>query len=607
MINNDNYNRKRPERSVELKNYSTSGGRIAWWRNPNQKGNLLRNQQHIFGSIHERMSRSMPRETKRDSSSKIIYLKNQRTPTLRSFQKIRYDSSNPVKSIRSNSNMSNPKTEMSEQEKMGMFNGVQFRTMPNIKSDNHIHMSWVEKKKLNPKWKWGKKFTSNNKQSNSNLVVFKDERVFCIEDMENRLVHLFMKMLVYSSKIESLKNKLLRNNPNFSSGPLFNEFTSNQSKVLLLEDFGSMLNSFGFNMSYIMCQKLMIFLSKYRHTHKHHKIRSMHSLPPSSSNLQNILSPLDQNEMPNFGTNTSNMVEGEHNHPSTGPLTANRLVSSQLNISSQEKKFQYSLNFEDFREFLEKLNISEIRRSPYLSREGVAMKSMDYHLIRQIIILLLRKLEDMGNIIQSLQCYGSLGIFAYLLKFNPLYIKDRQIHSRVNSNITSPIGSLPNSEFKKFINNYKPPTPQKSERSAKRPNSITRFMKKRISKESKAKLLGKFDDSDDPDDDVIIGLDDVSTPQSRNFTSIKSSSMPLDYLGANLNNLSEDQLREKARLLIKGKKVINEDTIRNFLEFHQVQHMPRDLTFILSDLGTRSLELDLEMFDKFLFSDLWTI
>jgi hypothetical protein len=602
---NDSYTKIRTDRSVDSNNFSTSGGRIAWWRKPNQNEYMTNTQKHMFDSLYERMSRSVPRKNNQENSSKVIYLKNQRTPTLRSFQMNQLNPSDPMKSIRTESNISNTNTEQ-EKKTPNLFQGVQFRTMPTEKSKN-IHMSWVEKKKIDPYWNWGKRVaTSSSNLNNSNLVIFRNKGAFCIEDMENRLVHLFMKMLVYSSKIESLKDKLFRGNPNFSSGPLFNEFTTSPNKVLMKEDFAAMLNSFGFNMSPAICNKIILFLSKYRHTHKHHKIRSLHSLPQSSTNLHNILSPLDQPDNLVFKSKHDLINETDLNYPSTGPLNANHKVSSQLDISNYEKQLQNTLNFEDFREFLEKLNTPEVKKSPYLSREGVAMRSMDYHLIRQIIILLLRKLEDLGSIIQQLQNYGSLGIFAYLLKFNPSYIRDKQIHSRVTSTITSPLVSLPNSEFKKFMNNYKPPKIQKPEKSVKRPNSINRFMRKQISKQSKAKILGRSEDSEDSKDDLIIGIDTITSPH-RNFASIKNSEKCLDYLGENLNDLSQDQLREKARLLIKDKRVIDEDTIRNFLEFHRVQHMPKDLTYILSDLGTRSLELDLEMFDRFLFSDLWSI
>ena len=133
-------------------------------------------------------------------------------------------------------------------------------------------------------------------------------------------------------------------------------------------------------------------------------------------------------------------------------------------------------------------------------------------------------------------------------------------------------------------------------------------MRRKISKESKIKLLGKEEDSEDLEDDFIVGNDQNTEKYTMTYKSMKSSTNKVAFRSKeNLNDLTVDQLRERAREIIKKKRLVDEDTIRHFLEFHHVQFMPRDLTFIMSDLGTRSMEIGLEMFDQFLFSEVWNI
>lgn len=91
-----------------------------------------------------------------------------------------------------------------------------------------------------------------------------EPRSFSEEDMEHRLVLLFRKMLVFSSKIESLKEKIIVNNPDFSSYRLFMRFSGDRKTrmdLIGLCDFFAAFN-FGFGEGFV--EKVMIFLSKYR-------------------------------------------------------------------------------------------------------------------------------------------------------------------------------------------------------------------------------------------------------------------------------------------------------------------------------------------------------
>lgn len=611
ISSNEQFLRSRELPSEEIRPFSTSStGRFAWWRKGNRGSqNQLKGGRHIFESMQQKLSRSVPRDTGAlpGSQNSLIYIKNDRVderditklqlPDLKEEYSVR--SARPKKTYQSKSvdqyfeKYKNPKTRNSNRPQSKQY-------------DSQMHMSWVEKKRANPNWKYGKKVNNSARGVQSSMIVFSEVDVFCLEDMENRLVQLFMKILVYSSKIESLKEKLFRGNPDFSCGPLFKEFTNNRSRVMSREDFTNMLTSFGFNLSPQVCRKMMIFLSKYRYTHQHHKIRSLSSLPQSTANLKPLLSPndADQSEEPNFKMATSNFNAKNTDTQNQRNLTSNRaVISNHLNASGQlSQNLECQLTFDDFREFLEKLNGSPGPRQSSNSRDGVGIRWMDYHLIRQIIILLLRKLEDIREIVRSLQKYGSLPIFVYLLKFNPEYFQEHLDPSRFNSHTTSPKASQQN-----FRNTFQPkeglitqPSPRN------KATSITSFMKRRISKNSKKKVFGQ--DSEDIEEDLIIGTDQLTERFASLHPSVKSGltrQRPLQP--QDLSLLTEEQLRVKARELIRNKMVVDEESIRHFLEFHRIQFMPKDLMLVMSDLGTRSAELGLEMFDRFLFSDLWAI
>jgi hypothetical protein len=84
------------------------------------------------------------------------------------------------------------------------------------------------------------------------------------EDMEHRLVLLFRKMLVFSSKIESLKEKIIINNPDFSCYKIFVNFSGERNTKMDIIGLCDFFAAFNFNFGEGFVEKVMIFLSKYR-------------------------------------------------------------------------------------------------------------------------------------------------------------------------------------------------------------------------------------------------------------------------------------------------------------------------------------------------------
>lgn len=83
------------------------------------------------------------------------------------------------------------------------------------------------------------------------------------EDMEYRLVLLFRKMIVFSSKLESLKMKITKYNPDFSSYKLFRQFSGLSNSHIGLGGMLQFLAYFRLNWGQQFVGKLMVFLSLY--------------------------------------------------------------------------------------------------------------------------------------------------------------------------------------------------------------------------------------------------------------------------------------------------------------------------------------------------------
>jgi len=90
-----------------------------------------------------------------------------------------------------------------------------------------------------------------------------EPRSFSEEDMEHRLTLLFRKMLVFSSKIDTLKEKIITNNPDFSSYRLFVKFSGDKKTRMDVVGLMDFFHAFNFEFGSVFVEKVMIFLSKY--------------------------------------------------------------------------------------------------------------------------------------------------------------------------------------------------------------------------------------------------------------------------------------------------------------------------------------------------------
>jgi hypothetical protein len=87
---------------------------------------------------------------------------------------------------------------------------------------------------------------------------------FSLEDLELNLMNLFKKILVFSSKIDSLKVKILKRNPEFSVISIFQTFCDLSTRRIDLQGIKEFTQTFGFDFSFYFLIRVFVYLSGYR-------------------------------------------------------------------------------------------------------------------------------------------------------------------------------------------------------------------------------------------------------------------------------------------------------------------------------------------------------
>lgn len=350
------------------------------------------------------------------------------------------------------------------------------------------------------------------------------------EDMEKRLVLLFRKMIVFSSKIESLKEKILKTNPDFSSYRLFMNFSGSDNNKMDQMGLYQFFQFFGFNHEPHYIKKIMIYLSKF-------KIEEQ-----------------------------SGFCEG-------------------MGVSAQEKNFSryqsgishsngqnLSISYADFKDIMVVEGCNDIdwamNNAP---TDEVNLQSTEMHLIRQILMLLKRKLTDIGNVVNTLRVYTSEEIFNYLLKFNT------PDHVRITQDSFEQNNAMMQNEYNQFGDlrpNFQPPQAISQNRFIPDENG-------NIVSSGNGFERGGFDDQ---------------------------SAISLNMAGGNmmLNRFAKKNINVQQKIFNRTEvKFLDIETICNFLEFQDVQFLPEDANYILKDIGVSTGSISFETLKKFFESSLW--
>lgn len=96
------------------------------------------------------------------------------------------------------------------------------------------------------------------------LTWIPDTQSISKEDLENKLLSLFKKVLVYCSKIQLLKEKLLKSKSEFSVYGLFKRFCIKKRELMTPIEFSNFTRLFGFRFPQQTIIKMMLFLKRFK-------------------------------------------------------------------------------------------------------------------------------------------------------------------------------------------------------------------------------------------------------------------------------------------------------------------------------------------------------
>jgi hypothetical protein len=224
-------------------------------------------------------------------------------------------------------------------------------------------------------------------------------------NVNDLLLLLFKKILVYSSKIDSLQRKIYENNPSFSVKVIFKEMDKERKAYLSLHDMGYFLNYFGFKVSDWEAFKIMGYLSSYRLATLQELIA--HEVK-TSSNITNI----------------QKKYFGDNKNPSLQRKATDNSKNFFINYDSFSRIFKPAdKNFRPKPKQMKQLN--------YNMNKGI--RESEFYIIRQIILLTFRKLDEIGMIVQYMKEYSHTEIFELICRHNEGIFTDSEKSNRFES------------------------------------------------------------------------------------------------------------------------------------------------------------------------------
>lgn len=174
-------------------------------------------------------------------------------------------------------------------------------------------------------------------------------RINSKSDLIYKLTLLFKKMLVYSSKLEAIKSELFSNNANFNILEIFQLYDENKAGIINVEEFEVFIADVGIQVSSQQTLKIIEYVN-------------------------NIVWP--------EGQDTNKLGSFQFANVFIPYNTDNRFILKQM-LEMKQKKPEASDG----------------------SQEQPIIQESDFLLIRQILIFIMRKIEDLSAIVQSLKEY----------------------------------------------------------------------------------------------------------------------------------------------------------------------------------------------------------
>jgi hypothetical protein len=362
-----------------------------------------------------------------------------------------------------------------------------------------------------------------------------------VNGRSNVLAMFFRKILVFNSKLESLKQKLFAPNSGFDCPKLFRDFARENPERVSMEELMSFFQSLEFNYSPQIVYKILLYLTRKDTSSEDQMTKASTSKQFELTGSGRLMEVLKKR----FNSMSNNQANARFQkpHPSTSDL---------LDYSKFESFFS------PMKETGTVLSDETIERSMQGVRnhENFLNKEALFHLIRQIVILSLRKLEDLGWVIRSLRLFPPEHLFqllgADLSQRNDSLSKSQMSNNTKDMNLTS-VNKM--DQNKNFFGNNK-----------QMKNSLT------------------FQN---------IPQSDQLTNDNRESTPKKGPSNLLNQFLANDKTKTRGQLSEMA--------------LHRFLKQNGVDFLTGDLVFIFKELGSFSDGMSFDQFSGYLTADLWSL
>ena len=341
----------------------------------------------------------------------------------------------------------------------------------------------------------------------------------------NVMAMFFRKILVFNSKLEGLKQKLFAQNSGFDCQKLFQDFAQENPDHLSMQELMSLFNSLDFNYSPQIVYKILLYLLRQE------TYTNPHDQPSQSKKFEltgsgRLLEVLNKQ----FRSMT-------HNKRSNKPRSPN---SDHLDYSKFEAFFcpmkEAGTVLSD--ETLERSLHGARTHEPFLNKEAI------FHLVRQIVILSLRKLEDLGWVIRSLRMFPPEHLFQIL---GPELDKKGEFSQMSNN------GNL---------------------------TSMNKITGNKLLGQNVKKMRNSLTFQNIPDNEKI--------PENKN----KRSDL--------LNRFLTPQKKQNI-------EVVKEFNLQKFLKINGVDFLTGDLIFIFKELGCFSNKVNYDQFSGYLTADLWSL
>lgn len=257
------------------------------------------------------------------------------------------------------------------------------------------------------------------------------------KSMRNVLLMFFRKVLVFNSKLEGLKQKLYRSGSNFSIRAIIDRLISQNQANLDVSDLNNFFMGLNFNYNSQNINKVMMYCSR---------------TPQSSSQIF-----VEEPQPDQFQISGSGKLI---NVPR--PSTRIRDVKTPSSALFKEQLEDFFLPIKD-----EGTIISDdtVDRRLQNSNHSISNEEAEFHLLRQIIILSMRKLDDLGWVIRSLQLFPLDEIFVAAKTGGEAEISDETSTVKIRESQNSIAPDLPSSN--RIVNQHGMGNPRDSKLLAK--------------------------------------------------------------------------------------------------------------------------------------------